>query len=69
MRSINDSITKNLSKREKEVCNLLIIGNTTNEIAKVLNIKSNTVSTIKKTIFYKKNVCNIIQLYDIYKQA
>ena len=69
MRSINDSITKNLSKREKEVCNLLIIGNTTNEIAKVLNIKSNTVSTIKKTIFYKKNVCNIIQLYEIYKQA
>jgi two-component system uhpT operon response regulator UhpA len=69
MRSNNDSITKNLSKREKEVCNLLIIGNTTNEIAKVLNIKSNTVSTIKKTIFYKKNVCNIIQLYEIYKQA
>ena len=69
MRSNNDSITKNLSKREKEVCNLLIIGNTTKEIAKVLNIKSNTVSTIKKTIFYKKNVCNIIQLYEIYKQA
>jgi two-component system uhpT operon response regulator UhpA len=69
MRSNNDSITKNLSKREKEVCNLLIIGNTTNEIAKVLNIKSNTVSTIKKTIFYKKNVCNIIQLYEMYKQA
>jgi DNA-binding CsgD family transcriptional regulator len=60
---------KNLSKREKEVCNLLIIGNTTNEIAKVLNIKSNTVSTIKKTIYYKKNVSNIIQLYEIYKKA
>jgi two-component system uhpT operon response regulator UhpA len=69
MRSNNVSSTKNLSKREKEVCNLLIIGNTTNQIAKVLNIKSNTVSTIKKTIYYKKNVSNIIQLYEIYKQA
>jgi len=63
----NDFMTKNLSKREKEVCDLLINGNTTTEIAKVLNIKSNTVSTIKKTIYYKKNVSNIIQLYEIYK--
>lgn len=62
-----DFMTKNLSKREKEVCDLLINGNTTTEIAKVLNIKSNTVSTIKKTIYYKKNVSNIIQLYEIYK--
>lgn len=67
MISTNDCSTKSLSKREKEVCNLLLIGNTTTEIAKVLNIKCNTVSTIKKTIYNKKKVSNIIQLYEIYK--
>ena len=35
-----------LSKREIEVCNLLLTGNCTNKIAELLNIKCNTVSTI-----------------------
>ena len=69
MRLNINSITNKLSKREKEVCYLLLNGNKTNEIAKVLNIKSNTVSTIKKTIYTKNNVSNIIQLYEIYNKA
>lgn len=58
-----------LSNRENEVCNLLISGRTTSVIAKVLNIKCNTVSTIKKSIYYKTKATNIIELYEIYKQA
>jgi len=58
-----------LSNREIEVCTLLITGNSTTGIAKVLNIKCNTVSTIKKSIFYKTKATNIIELYEMYKQA
>jgi DNA-binding CsgD family transcriptional regulator len=58
-----------LSNRETEVCNLLLSGNSTTQIAQVLNIKCNTVSTIKKSIFFKTNTTNIIELYEIYKQA
>ena len=61
--------TIKLSNRETEVCNLLLTGNTTTKIAQVLNIKCNTVSTIKKSIFYKTKATNIIELYEIYKQA
>ena len=58
-----DSNSIKLSKREFEVCNLLLIGNCTNEIAELLNIKCNTVSTIKKSIF---NKCNKILFYIYY---
>lgn len=56
-----------LSKREIEVCNLLLVGNCTNKIAELLNIKCNTVSTIKKSIFYKTKTSNLIELYEVYK--
>lgn len=56
-----------LSKRETEVCNLLLTGNCTNKIAELLNIKCNTVSTIKKSIFYKTKTTNLIELYEVYK--
>ena len=58
-----------LSSRETEVCNLLLAGNSTNKIAEVLNIKCNTVSTFKKLIFKKTNTNNLIELYEVYKQA
>jgi DNA-binding NarL/FixJ family response regulator len=58
-----------LSKRENEVCNLLLTGNCTNKIAELLNIKCNTVSTIKKSIFNKTKTTNLIELYEVYKQA
>jgi DNA-binding NarL/FixJ family response regulator len=55
-----------LSSRESEVCNLLLTGNSTTKIAEVLKIKCNTVSTIKKSIFYKTKTNNLIELYEIY---
>lgn len=58
-----------LSKREHDVCNLLLIGNSTTEIAKFLNLKCNTVSTIKKSIFIKTKTNNLIELYELYKEA
>jgi len=58
-----------LSKREIEVCNLLLMGNCTNKIAELLNIKCNTVSTIKKSIFNKTKTATLIELYEVYKQA
>jgi len=58
-----------LSNRETEVCNLMLSGKSTTKISQVLNIKCNTVSTIKKSIFFKTNTTNIIELYEIYKQA
>jgi DNA-binding NarL/FixJ family response regulator len=58
-----------LSSRETEVCNLLLTGSSTNKIAELLNIKCNTVSTIKKSIFYKTKTNNLIELYEVYKQV
>lgn len=58
-----------LSNREIEVCNLLITGSSTTDIAKALNLKCNTVSTIKKSIFKKTNTINLIELYELYKKA
>jgi DNA-binding NarL/FixJ family response regulator len=62
-----DSNIIKLSKREIEVCNLLLTGNCTNKIAELLNIKCNTVSTIKKSIFIKTKTNNLIELYEVYK--
>jgi len=60
---------KKLSIRETEVCDLLLTGNSTTKIAEALNIKCNTVSTIKKSIFYKTKTNNLIELYEVYKQS
>jgi DNA-binding NarL/FixJ family response regulator len=54
-----------LSQREFEVANLIIAGKKTKEIAAELNIKSNTVSTIKKSIFYKLNISTVIDLFNL----
>jgi len=62
-----DSNIIKLSKRENEVCTLLLTGNCTNKIAELLNIKCNTVSTIKKSIFNKTKTKNLIELYEVYK--
>jgi len=67
MEIIIAAIPIKLSKREIEVCNLLLTGNCTNKIAEILNIKCNTVSTIKKSIFKKTKTSNLIELYEVYK--
>jgi DNA-binding NarL/FixJ family response regulator len=52
-----------LSDRESEVAYLILEGIKTNDIASKLNVKSNTVSTLKKNIFLKVGVESSIQLY------
>lgn len=54
-----------LSPREQEVADLIIEGISTNDISKKLNIKPNTVSTLKKNIFLKLGVDSVVGLYKI----
>ena len=55
-----------LSPREKEVALHIANGLSTNNIAKKLGIKTNTVSTIKKMIFIKLNVTSNVEIYKIF---
>ena len=52
-----------LSKREKEILELLIKGESNKSISQKLELKSNTVSTYKKLIYYKIGVDNLIDLF------
>lgn len=52
-----------LTKREREVLELLVRGRWTKEIAKELNLKFSTVSTHKAHIFDKMQVENIVELF------
>ena len=62
---IKDPSTYKLSNREKEVVSLIVKGMKIKDIATALNIKSNTVSTIKRNIYYKLEVRNIVDLLKI----
>ena len=55
-------LARPLTRREREVANLLLKGLRTSEIAQKLNLKLSTISTMKRTIFDKKNVTNILEL-------
>jgi len=55
-----------LSKREQEVFKYLISGSKTSNIADVLGLKPNTISTIKRNIFFKLKVDSLIELYDLF---
>jgi DNA-binding NarL/FixJ family response regulator len=55
-----------LSKREQEVVKYLISGSKTSNIADVLGLKPNTISTMKRNIFVKLKVDSLIQLYDLF---
>jgi DNA-binding NarL/FixJ family response regulator len=52
-----------LSKREKEIMQLLLSGESNKSISQKLELKSNTVSTYKKLIYYKIGVDNLIDLF------
>jgi len=54
---------KLLAQREKEVFDCLVTGMKTSEIAKKFDLKPNTISTIKKTIYRKLNLHNPFDLY------
>ena len=55
-----------LSNHQRNIALCLCKGMRTSEIAKMLNVKSNTISTIKKIIFWKLEVKNQIELYKNY---
>ena len=60
------SLVDKLSKREQEVFKYLITGCKTNNIAETLGLKSNTISTIKRNIFFKLKVDSTIELYNLF---
>lgn len=52
-----------LSPRENEVAMHIANGMAIKDIARKLGLKSNTVSTIKKNIFFKLGVESVIDIY------
>jgi len=66
----HNSSFKNLTDREWQIICLLNSGFRTVEIANNLNIKPNTVSTIKKNSFDKLSIKNILELHILsYKEG
>lgn len=57
-----------LSERELQIAKMYAIGNGNLEIANLLEIKQNTVSTIKKRIFEKLEIDNIVELIELIKE-
>jgi DNA-binding NarL/FixJ family response regulator len=57
-----------LSKREREISELLIQGDGNIEIANKLSIQLTTVSTHKNKIFNKLNIKNIVELITLFKK-
>ncbi|KFF15192.1 response regulator transcription factor [Chryseobacterium sp. JM1] len=56
-----------LTNRELQIAEMYAEGNGNLEIANQLNIKQNTVSTIKKNIFEKLKIENLVELIDLVK--
>jgi len=54
-----------LSKREKEVLDLMLQGAQVKDISASLELKSNTISTFKKNILVKTGVKNNIELFKL----
>jgi DNA-binding NarL/FixJ family response regulator len=54
-----------LSKREKEVLDLMLQGAQVKDISASLELKSNTISTFKKSILSKTGVRNNIELFKL----
>jgi len=54
-----------LSRREKEVLDLMLQGAQVKDISASLELKSNTISTFKKNILSKTGVRNNIELFKL----
>ena len=54
-----------LTKREKEVLILMLQGAQVKDISASLDLKSNTISTFKKSILSKTGVSNNIELFKL----
>jgi DNA-binding CsgD family transcriptional regulator len=68
MTNYPQNIIEKLTKREIEISLLILEGDTTNQIAIKLGIKSNTVSTIKRNVFFKLGIHSEIALYKAMKE-
>ncbi|AOZ99391.1 response regulator transcription factor [Flavobacterium commune] len=64
----NDPLEK-LSKREREISELLVKGDGNIEIANKLSIQLTTVSTHKNKIFNKLNIKNIVELIGLFNKT
>ena len=58
-----------LSERELEIAELYVKGWGNLEIANHLDIKQNTVSTLKKRIFEKLKIDNLVELIELMKNG
>jgi DNA-binding NarL/FixJ family response regulator len=54
-----------LSRREREVLDLMLQGAQVKDISASLELKSNTISTFKKNILSKTGVTNNIELFKL----
>ena len=54
-----------LSKREREVLDLILQGTQVKDISASMELKSNTISTFKKNILSKVGVTNNIELFKL----
>ncbi len=63
--SNQDNPFTNLAPRELEILHYVLKGNGTKDIADSLNIKMNTVSTLKNRIFEKTHAVNIKELLEL----
>jgi DNA-binding NarL/FixJ family response regulator len=54
-----------LSKREREVLDLILQGKQVKDISASMELKSNTISTFKKNILSKVGVSNNIELFKL----
>ena len=59
------NLLDSLSPRELEIAYYMYLGMRVKDISKLLGIKSNTISTIKKNLFYKLEIKNIIELFKL----
>jgi len=61
----NDNPFKALAPRELEILHYVLKGIGTKEIAEILNLKMNTISTMKTRIYEKTNASNIKELIEL----
>lgn len=62
----HSSLNDKLSKRQKEIVDYLIKGESVSSIANHLNIKISTVGTHKSIVFEKLGVKNVLELIEMY---
>ncbi len=63
--TININPLEKLSKREKQILDLMLSGLLIKDIGSALGLKSNTISTFKKSILIKTGTKNIIELFQL----